>query len=552
MKKSIQLSLFFLVSCVFVTKAQYNVLSNNGTAVEITASSFEVKRDFNNSNIGIGINAQKSLTNIAGNFNNYAFGYLANATQTTGQDNISIGIGARGNSQVGNANVGVGFGALISNSGFSNIGIGALANGLSGEGIRKVAIGYLSGYADSTNFSIAIGSNAKLFSNKDLANNSLFIGYKSGYQLAKNNSNLAIGSRAMSTGGNSTLNIAIGHEALQFTAEFADNNVAVGFQALGVKTYSSETQPKRNIAIGKKVMLNDTASFGSIGVGTLALLSQRNGAGTIAVGHEAFKFFNAGFDNIGIGYRAGGLLTFSLGDSSIEYGFYDGDNNVLVGYSAGKGMLSAANSNIAIGSQALNNGANNMQTNSVLGYKAGAGINTGYSNTFIGSDAKTTNGSIAQATAIGYNVENNTSNTVVFGNSSVLSIGGYAAFTNFSDKRLKEQIEYKDDLGLSFIRNLRTAKYLYKNDPHKRVRQGLIAQEVEQLLIDQNLTFSGLIKLDDEKGTYQLAYEMFAIPLINSTKELEKSMNELETQLIPRGQQDVSFFTSIIDNLIQK
>lgn len=121
-----------------------------------------------------------------------------------------------------------------------------------------------------------------------------------------------------------------------------------------------------------------------------------------------------------------------------------------------------------------------------------------------------------------------------------------------SDERTKTNID-DCDLGLEFIENLRPVKYNYiignnkveKNPddpenpiitpvPGSRVHYGLLAQEVKQTLDSLNIKdFGGWILTDinnpdSEQG---LRYDQFIAPLINSIKELNQKIENIENHL---------------------
>jgi trimeric autotransporter adhesin len=131
------------------------------------------------------------------------------------------------------------------------------------------------------------------------------------------------------------------------------------------------------------------------------------------------------------------------------------------------------------------------------------------------------------ATAIGANAIVNANNKIVLGNSSATTVGGYGTWSNFSDRRLKENIVYKNDLGLNFIIMLKTVTFNYITDKNKRRRDGLIAQDVQKVLKDLNLDFSGLVVDDDKDKTLNLSYGEVVIPLINAVQEQQKQIEEL-------------------------
>ncbi len=109
------------------------------------------------------------------------------------------------------------------------------------------------------------------------------------------------------------------------------------------------------------------------------------------------------------------------------------------------------------------------------------------------------------------------------GDCNVTVIEGQVAWSNPSDKRLKENIVYTGRLGLDFINCLQTVFYSYKADQSKTRYDGFIAQDVEQVMNGIGVHFSGLKKAND--GTYSLAYSDFVMPLVNSVKELKQKTN---------------------------
>jgi hypothetical protein len=156
---------------------------------------------------------------------------------------------------------------------------------------------------------------------------------------------------------------------------------------------------------------------------------------------------------------------------------------------------------------------------------------TGWNNTAIGSYADVQSANLENATVIGFNAKVNASDKVVIGNGDVGSIGGYADWTNYSDRRLKENIEYSNEVGLDLIMKLHTARFNYKDDKNKRKRDGLIAQDVQKALEELGLDFSGLIVDDDETKTLNLSYGNFVLPLINATKEQQSEIEALNNQM---------------------
>ncbi|MDR1120363.1 MAG: tail fiber domain-containing protein, partial [Dysgonamonadaceae bacterium] len=83
---------------------------------------------------------------------------------------------------------------------------------------------------------------------------------------------------------------------------------------------------------------------------------------------------------------------------------------------------------------------------------------TGNFNTAVGAYVSVKETDLSNATAIGYLATATSSNQVKIGNGSVTSIGGFADWTNFSDKRAKKNIR-TDVPGLVFINRLQPVTY---------------------------------------------------------------------------------------------
>lgn len=102
-----------------------------------------------------------------------------------------------------------------------------------------------------------------------------------------------------------------------------------------------------------------------------------------------------------------------------------------------------------------------------------------------------------------------------------------------SDRNAKENIA-DTDLGLDFINQLRPVNYTLKNGTSGRTHTGLIAQEVEQVLGDNDKAL--LIKsntVDENTGeevvSYSLRYAELIGPIIKAIQELDEKINKIGT-----------------------
>lgn len=314
----------------------------------------------------------------------------------------------------------------------------------------------------------------------------------------------------------------------------------------GLKGSTNSSTDNANLALGSFALFSNTTGNYNTATGFNTLYNNLTGDYNTAYGSEALYNNTVGSNNISIGYSTLNANTIGYSNSAIgSYSLYtniDGNLNSTNGYytlynnqsgasNTANGaycMLSntTGNGNTANGVFALN--ANTIgASNTAHGASTGSGIVEGNFNTFLGASADAT-GDFSNSTAIGANAKVDASNKVRIGDDAVTVIEGQVAFTIPSDRRLKENILPNTRLGLNFITRLQPVNYNYISDKTKVRHDGFIAQEVEQVMKDLNLPFSGLKKTAD--GTYSLAYSDFVMPLVNAVKEQQQQINDLKKQ----------------------
>ena len=99
--------------------------------------------------------------------------------------------------------------------------------------------------------------------------------------------------------------------------------------------------------------------------------------------------------------------------------------------------------------------------------------------------------------------------------------------TQQSDRRLKTEIK-NIDVGLDFITQLNPVSY-YKNSD--KIEYGIIAQELEEVLNNNNINNSGMILLDNQ-GMYSVRYNDFIPILMKSIQELKSVVDNQELNII--------------------
>lgn len=351
-------------------------------------------------------------------------------------------------------------------------------------------------------------------SDTDGSNNgsSIFLGVSAGADdNATDNRNIGIGYFAMNNTTNGTNNSAIGYFSLVNNIT-GDYNVAVGN-----RTLSSVTIGDQNTAVGFEALEVNTGSYNTA-VGYVALDSNTSANGNSAFGNQALSTNRTGSNNTSMGYRS--MLDNSTGSSNVAVGYHALQNNTT------------ASGNVAIG-------VNTLTTNT-----------TGYSNTAVGNSAGAASAIFYNTTALGAGAAPNSPNQVRLGNASVSVIGGYSNWSNFSDRRLKTNIQ-ENVVGLEFIKKLRPVSYHYDMDAIARfdktpdslrlreaeaikateIQTGFIAQEVETAANEVGFNFHGVVKPYDANGTYALRYAEFVVPLVKAMQEQQAIIEAQQKEL---------------------
>ncbi|NQT26267.1 tail fiber domain-containing protein [candidate division KSB1 bacterium] len=510
------------------------IIGNGGGSLSHSAS------DQGRYNTAVGIEALQ--TNTTGS-ENTATGSGALYSNTAGQHNTAHGANALYNNTTGVFNVAIGSNALNSNTaGSQNIAIGnALALNTTGNqntavgdqalynntiGIYNTAVGWRALCKNTTGeVNTAIGRNALAYNTTGSWNTAVGFGGLEANTTGVRNT--ATGYLALYSNTTANDNTATGYAALYYNT-IGENNTAVGTQALYVNTEGGF-----NTALGQTALRSNTTGNNNTAMGTSALSSNITGYSNTATGVQTLQNNTIGHENTAIGYKA--LLSNIEGERNTATGMFALYYNTTGSFNTATGLGALYNNtagqhNTSYGMSALVDNTSGHE-NTACGTGALSTNNTGYRNTAIGYYADVSSNNLYNTTAIGYMALVNANNKVVIGNSSVASIGGYANWTNYSDRRYKENIVEKDDLGLNFIMKLKTVSYNYMNDEYKRRRDGLIAQDVEEALSELGAEFSGLVVDDDDQKTMNLSYGDFVIPLINAVKEQQAQIEMLKAEI---------------------
>lgn len=541
------------------------------------------------SNIALGYNAL--FGNISGNYNtsvgfksmysntasfNSAFGYKSLYSNTTGINNIGIGYQSAYANTTGMDNIGLGTNALLSNTvGNSNIAIGSAALNANITGIENVAIGKNAGAVSTWDFNIFIGAHCGETNTSGVSNT--FIGTSAGSLSVGGLENVAVGYNSLTRNTTGEYNVALGSNSLSFNTT-GGYNIAVGSASLnynstgylnvavGDLSLSGNSSGYRNTAVGSSSLFNNSNGFENAAVGYVALYSNTTGTsntaagayslysnttgiGNTASGYKVNYSNTTGANNTAMGYQA--LYSATIANSNSVFGYQagyfnvSGGANTLMGYKAGYNATSVDNS--IFGYDAGSTFGNNSE-NSCFGSYAGHNLTGGNKNTFIGrlADESIAGGVVSNSSALGYNALVNNNNMVRIGNTSITSIGGQVGWTNFSDGRIKKDVQ-ENVPGVEFINLLRPVTYHFdmkkenellgskdttnwdgKFDIEKIQFSGFIAQEVNSAAEKIGYDFSGV----DKSGTLMaLRYSEFVVPLVKAVQELSAENDTLKSRL---------------------
>jgi hypothetical protein len=105
--------------------------------------------------------------------------------------------------------------------------------------------------------------------------------------------------------------------------------------------------------------------------------------------------------------------------------------------------------------------------------------------------------------------------------------GGFMAFTNLSDGRLKNVTG--EARGLDLITKLNPVKYYFKDNDWES--EGLVAQEVEQAYQDLGDTPVGVRTPESDDDYYQLSTSHFVINLIKAVKQQQEQIESLKSEI---------------------
>jgi len=290
------------------------------------------------SNTAVGVDALNAII-ATGDFNT-AVGFETGLNMTIGTQNTLIGYRAGTALIDGSNNTTLGFNSgLALTTGIQNTLVGTRSGITMTAGQNNTTLGYQSGLNLIGNQNVLLGS----FAGDALVNhsNNVIIGYNAGTTFQQNNTTIigALAGQLMTAG---TLNTIIGYNAGSAMTT-ASGNTLLGYQAGLLLTGGF------NVIIGSNAgdaLVNHTNNV-IIGYNAGTALTQSN---TTIIGSSAGAALTTGLQNTLMGFNSGMTLT-------------TGEDNVFIGYWAGRNTGVAVSGCVLIGNTA---GQNNTISNRLM------------------------------------------------------------------------------------------------------------------------------------------------------------------------------------------
>lgn len=449
---------------------------------------------------------------------------------------------------------------------------------------------------DSINENVFIGLNAGINNTAGSPNSysgksNTFVGADAGRYNTDGHINTFLGRWAGRSNTSGYTNTFIGSQAGRsntsgyrntFMGFAAGDNTTTGLEntMIGVEAGRLNITGSYNTFLGKTAGIQNTTGSANTFVGINAGRSNTTSDYNTFIGENAGQLTSTGFQNTFVGSKAGFANTL-------------GAQNVFVGRLAGeKNTTGFANTFSGQGAGNLNTIGRN---NTFLGSGAGNVNTTGGFITCIGTRSNVLNNNLMNAMAIGESAIVDADNKVVIGNTSVITIGGYANWMNLSDKRYKKKIQEENTKNhLDFILNLTPVSYQYNtaklvkeqqttlkkltksrtNQSRESLKEenklnenkaaeikaaqakdkirytGFLAQEVEKVANEADYKdFSGVVKPDVNGGKYALRYAEFVVPLVGAMQEQQKQIAE-RNQRIEQLESDVTELKELLNSII--
>ena len=333
-----------------------------------------------------------------------------------------------------------------------------------------------------------------------------------------------------------------------------------------------------NVSTGFKSGYSNTEGYSNVFSGIFSGYSNTKGGDNVFTGSNSGYYNTTGNNNVFTGSSSGlfnttGYFNVFTGASS-GYSNTTGEGNVFTGFESGLSNTTGHHNVFTGIDSGLSNttGYQNVFTGRGSGYSNTEGLSnvftggysgfyntTGWNNVAVGDNSGPSTGDLWNTISIGYFAQATSSNSVHIGNTSITSIRGQVSFTTYSDGRFKTHIQ-EDVAGLTFINRLKPVSYQVNliglNDFQKAnarrarneagieetpesykskeeivnsevIHAGFIAQDVQELVEELGIPFSGVDVPENEYGTYGIRYAEFVVPLVKAVQELSAKESRL-------------------------
>ncbi|MBK8501831.1 MAG: tail fiber domain-containing protein [Saprospiraceae bacterium] len=294
------------------------------------------------------------------------------------------------------------------------------------------------------------------------------------------------------------------------------NSVVYENSFFGERTGSENINGSFNSFFGGAAGDNNLSGSNNVISGRSAGKRNSSGYSNTFIGSLAARVNTSGFRNVFVGNRSGytnesGNSSIALGCQSLQYNL-NGYQNIAIGFQSLDTNLT--NYNIGIGTQALYSNTTGLANTALGGFSGYANVNTGC--VFMGYGTGST-ANVTNSAALGFNAKVGNHNKVRIGDGDIMVIEGNVAFSPMSDERLKENIS-PIDLGIAFIRDLHPIVYHRISNQNPDLEMGLIAQELDSILIKHSTNLLGMINRDST-GILSVRYNDLMTPLIKTIKD---------------------------------
>ena len=359
--------------------------------------------------------------------------------------------------------------------------------------------------------------------------------------------NTAIGNSALTLNSSGSFNTAVGYSVLAYNVDGMHNT------AIGVEVLLDNTTGNFNTSIGSRSLSNNISGANNVANGYESLNRNTTGSFNTATGTFSLRYNTTGVNNNGFGYSAlnnntTGNNNNALGNEALRNNTI-GINNVGIGHNALYANREG-NSSASLGFEALFSNVTGNR-NTAIGSNSIHNLSTASFSTAIGANAFF-NGNYSNSVAIGDASAISADNQIRLGDASVTSIGGFANWTNVSDKRFKKNIQ-ENVPGLAFITKLKPVTYSLdlnaihsylktpseirkpetETDKKQEIQTGFIAQDVEKAATELGFSFSGVDKPKNNEDYYGLRYAEFVVPLVKAIQEqqviIEKQQEKIQS-----------------------